>query len=78
MNGVVQTCGYLFMFAVIKIYPLMVSSLGIIDVWTLCTYCCVLSTLFCLFILPETKGVPLDVILTYFEPHKKTTSNDMS
>lgn len=71
MNGVVQTCGYMFMFAVIKIYPMMVSILGIQEIWTIFTIMCMISVLFCSFILPETKGVTLDVILTYFEPQKK-------
>lgn len=59
------------MFVVIKIYPMMVSLLGIQNVWLIFTSVCILSSLFCIFILPETKGVPLDVILTYFEPHNK-------
>ncbi|VVC29775.1 Hypothetical protein CINCED_3A008222 [Cinara cedri] len=71
MNGIVQTGGFVLMFSVIKIYPLMVSILGIQNIWTIFTFICILSAVFCLFILPETKGVPLDVILTYFEPHKK-------
>lgn len=71
MNGVVQTCGYMFMFAVIKIYPMMVSILGILEIWTIFTIMCMISVFFCSFILPETKGVTLDVILTYFEPQKK-------
>lgn len=71
MNGVVQTCGYILMFIVIKIYPMMISILGIQHVWTLFLIICVLGALFSLFILPETKGVPLDIILTYFEPKVK-------
>lgn len=71
MNGVVRTCGFLIMFIVIKIYPMMVSSLGIQCVWSIFSVVCILSMLFCIFILPETQGIPLDVILTYFQPHKK-------
>lgn len=74
MTGVVQTCGFILMFGIIKIYPMMVTILGIQDVWTIFTFICILSSLFCIFILPETKGVPLDIILTYFEPHKKPTT----
>lgn len=73
MNGIVQTGGYLLMFSIIKIYPLMVFVLGIQNTWTIFTCITIFSTLFCLFIIPETKGVPLDVILTYYEPRKKAT-----
>lgn len=74
MNGIVQTIGYLIMFTIIKIYPMMVNSFGIQDVWFLFTIICLLSGLFCLFILPETKGIPLDVILSYFETKNKITN----
>lgn len=79
MNGVVQTCGYILMFMVIKIYPMMISILGIQFVWTIFLIICILGALFSIFILPETKGVPLDVILTYFEPQvKKTKTNSLN
>lgn len=74
INGIVQTCGYLLMFTVIKIYPTMVSILGIQNVWTIFTFICMLGVLFCSFILPETKGVPLDVILSNFESSSKKKS----
>lgn len=73
MNGVVQSCGYFLMFVIIKLYPMMISTIGLQEVWLVFTFMCVLSTLFCFYLLPETKGVSLDVILSYFESHDKTS-----
>lgn len=68
------------MFTVIKIYPMMVSILGVQNVWTIFTFICMLGVLFCSFILPETKGVSLDAILSYFESRskKETTTTNLS
>lgn len=80
MNGIVQTYAFILMFTVTKIHPIMVTTLGVEYVWCIYTLFCVLSVLFSLFILPETQGVPLDVILSNFESRskKKTTTLNLS
>lgn len=71
MNGLVLTIGHLMMFWVVKVYPSMVSNFGIENVWILFTTICLASVLFCIFIMPETKGIPLKDILASFESRKK-------
>lgn len=75
MNGIVQTFGFLMMFAVLKMYPTMVSNFGIEYVWLIFTITCVVSVFFSAFILPETKGIPLKDILATFEVHEKNKKN---
>lgn len=75
MNGIVQTFGFLMMFAIIKMYPTMVLNFGIECVWSVFTVICVVSVFFCAFILPETKGMPLQDILATFEAKEKIIKN---
>lgn len=78
MNGIVQTCQFILMFTVLKIYPMMVSILGIEVIWSIFTIVCVLTIFFSIFIVPETKGISLDDILESFKSHKKTVENNLS
>ncbi|CAI6354660.1 unnamed protein product [Macrosiphum euphorbiae] len=71
MNGVVQTCGYVMWFMICKIYPSLISNLGVEIVWSIFAFFCILNVLFAIFIMPETKGKTLDEVLLYFEPEKK-------
>lgn len=71
MNGVMQTIAFLMMFAVLKLYPLLVLHFGIENVWIVYTIICVIGVLFSIYILPETKGIPIDEILKRFESPKK-------
>jgi len=71
MNGVVQTCGYVLWFVICKIYPSLISNLGLEIVWSIFAFFCILSVLFAIFIMPETKGKTLDEVLLYFEPKKE-------
>ncbi|CAH1732174.1 facilitated trehalose transporter Tret1-like isoform X1 [Aphis gossypii] len=71
MNGVVQTCGYVMWFMICKIYPSMISSLGVEIVWSIFAFFCILNVLFAIFIMPETKGKTLAEVLLYFEPQKQ-------
>ncbi|XP_026817040.1 facilitated trehalose transporter Tret1-like isoform X1 [Rhopalosiphum maidis] len=71
MNGVVQTCGYIMWFMICKIYPSMISNLGVEIVWSIFAFFCLLNVLFAIFIMPETKGKTLDEVLLYFEPQKQ-------
>lgn len=48
MAGVVQTCGYISMLTIIKMYPLMVSILRVENVWTIFNSFTVLSVSFCI------------------------------
>ncbi|VVC36029.1 Major facilitator superfamily domain,Major facilitator, sugar transporter-like [Cinara cedri] len=75
MNGVVQTISFIMMFAVTKLYPSMVMHLGVENVWLIFTIVAILGVLFSIFIMPETKGVPLKDILAKFESPKKITQN---
>ncbi|VVC43313.1 Major facilitator superfamily domain,Major facilitator, sugar transporter-like [Cinara cedri] len=77
MNGVIQSSSYLIMFVVTKLYPSMASNLGVENVWLIYTIVCMLSVLFSIYILPETKGIPLKEILARFEPRTKTLKNDL-
>lgn len=71
MCAVVNIVGYELMFFVSKIYPKMVSSFGIENVLLIYTGFCVLSILFGVFIMPETKGKTLNEISSSFESRKK-------
>lgn len=66
MNGIVQIFGYL-MFMVIKIYPSTVLKYGKEEVWSVFACFCVISVLFGIFVMLETKGKSLDEILMSFE-----------
>lgn len=76
MNGVVQSSAYLMMFVVTKLYPSMTLHFGIESVWFLFTIICLIGVLFSIYILPETKGIPLNEILAKFEKPKKMSIND--
>ncbi|XP_022169564.1 facilitated trehalose transporter Tret1-like [Myzus persicae] len=71
MNGVVQTCGYIMWFMICKVYPSLISNLGVEIVWSIFAFFCILNVLFAIFIMPETKGKTLDEVLLYFEPEKR-------
>lgn len=71
MNGVVQTFGYVMWFMICKIYPSMISNLGVETVWSIFAFFCILNVLFAIFIMPETKGKTLAEVLLYFEPQKQ-------
>ncbi|KAL4105321.1 hypothetical protein QTP88_020569 [Uroleucon formosanum] len=76
MNGVVQTCGYVMWFLICKIYPSLILNLGVEVVWSIFAFFCILNVLFAIFIMPETKGKPLDEILLYFKPQEKIKKID--
>lgn len=76
MNGVVLTYQSLLSFAVIKIYPMAVSNLGIEVVWSIFAIVCVSSAFYGLLILPETKGKSLNEVLMTFESRKKNTNSN--
>ncbi|XP_050527759.1 facilitated trehalose transporter Tret1-like [Daktulosphaira vitifoliae] len=71
MNGFVHSAGYIIMFLAIKSYPLLLEKFGIITVFSLYTVVCLITTIYGIFLLPETKGKSLEEILEYFEPQKK-------
>lgn len=71
MNGVVHSTGYVIMFLAIKTYPLLLEKFGIMTVFFVYTGVCLVTTVYGIFLLPETKGKSLDEILEYFEPKKK-------
>lgn len=77
MCGIVQVIGYELMFIVIKIYPSLVSTYGIDNVWAVFAAFCVLSALYGAFVMPETKGKSLDEILTSFKPRGKPIENGL-
>lgn len=65
-----QTCGFLLWFSVCKIYPWLVSILGIEITWSIFSIFCILNVFYSIFIMPETQGKTLDEILSYFESPK--------
>lgn len=71
MNGVIQTISLLMIFLVTKLYPLMVQHFGIENVWLIFSIVSIAGIFFSIYILPETKGVPLKDILARFESPKK-------
>lgn len=71
MCGIVNIFGYELMFLTVKMYPKMISAFGLENVWIIFTVFCVLSALFGIFIMPETKGKSLDEILSSFESKKE-------
>lgn len=76
MTGIAQIFGYELMFLVIKVYPFIISAYQIEDVWTVFTVFCVISALYGLFIMPETKGKSLNEIGKSFESRKKSIQNN--
>lgn len=62
MCGVVQSCGYILWFITCKIYPSSVLTFGVEIVWSIFVFFCVLSILFSIYIMPETRGKTLDEI----------------
>jgi len=78
MVGFIQTIQSFIMFGVIKMYPMMVTNLGIEIVWSIFAGICVCSAFYGKFILPETKGKSLDEILMSFESHKENIQNNCS
>lgn len=78
MSGIVQSAGYVFWFAICKIYPLAILHYGTEIVWSVFTMFCVLNMLFALFIMPETKGKSLDEISLYFESREKSNKLNVS
>ncbi|XP_050439287.1 facilitated trehalose transporter Tret1-like isoform X2 [Adelges cooleyi] len=75
MNAVVQSAGYEMLFGATKVYPMLVSMLGIKIVWAIFTGSCLLTAMYGWFLLPETKGKSLDEILEGFEPKIKKSHN---
>lgn len=71
MSGVVNIVGYELMFLTTKIYPKMVLTFGIENVWLIYAVFCMLGGLFGAFIMPETKGKSLNEILYSFESKRK-------
>ncbi|VVC29772.1 Major facilitator superfamily domain,Major facilitator, sugar transporter-like [Cinara cedri] len=70
MNGLASSFGYVICFFVCKIYPYMIKYFGVEIVWSIFALFCLLTVLFAIFIMPETKGKSLEEILSYFESHK--------
>lgn len=77
MNGIIQSSSYFMMFVVTKLYPTMASHFGVETCWSLFAIVCSIGVLFSIYILPETKGIPLNDILARFESPKKTSKNDV-
>ncbi|XP_050432883.1 facilitated trehalose transporter Tret1-like [Adelges cooleyi] len=75
MSGLLYSVGYELMFVAIKIYPAMVSALGIEWVWTIFNGFCITIVLFGAFVLPETTGKSLDQILEKFEHRPRLDTN---
>lgn len=77
MNGVIQIISFIMMFTVTKLYPSMVIYFGIENVWLIFTIVCMLGVLFSVYVMPETKGIPLKDILERFESPKKILNNGL-
>lgn len=77
MNGIVQICGYELLFAVIKMYPFLVSKYGMENVWSVFAAFCVASAFFGAYIMPETNGKTLNEIIATFEPPKESSKTNL-
>lgn len=76
MCAVVNIFGYEIMFLTSKIYPAMSSTFGLVNIWSIFAGFCVVTALFGVFIMPETKGKSLDDITKSFESKKSSTKNN--
>lgn len=56
MSGVVSSLAYLFIFAIIKIYPNLMSTLNLTGMMALFSVISILTIFFVVFFLPETQG----------------------
>ncbi|XP_050526675.1 probable metabolite transport protein CsbC isoform X2 [Daktulosphaira vitifoliae] len=72
INAAVQSVKYELLFVAIKIYPMMVSNVGIKTVWTFYTTVCLLAAFYGWIFMPETTGKTLNEITASFDPKKKT------
>lgn len=59
MSGVVSSLGYLFIFAIIKVYPNLMTTLHLSGMMALFSASSILTVFFVIFFLPETKGKEL-------------------
>lgn len=78
MGGIVQIFGYEIMFSINKVYPSLVSTYGIENIWAIFAGFCLTSVFYGIFIMPETKGKSLDEILNSFDSRKKSIKNNLS
>ncbi|XP_050439283.1 facilitated trehalose transporter Tret1-like isoform X3 [Adelges cooleyi] len=77
MNAISQSIGYEIMFGVTKLYPIMVSALGLKTVWSIYASVCLLYTLYGATLMPETQGKSLEEITAYFDPKKEKQQADI-
>ncbi|XP_075223825.1 facilitated trehalose transporter Tret1-like [Lycorma delicatula] len=78
MNGIIPSFGYIAIFSMVKIYPLLLDSFNMFGCMWLFTGFSVLTVFFGKYILPETRGKSLQEIESMFVKEQFEMSNSQT